>query len=185
MSYLWLRDLVRNFNWWVQVSSDSFRPLRTLTYLKKNCHNWWVQLHPLTRSNEAPLCETVNVNTVLHVCNCKSWLQNNHKVISLFYRHSDSSVPCSSMTLFISIWSMCLHTLNIYSGVVRIFNWRVRNIVFTHKISKIQWNIEILLLTSPKLTGSRTLLKKLTGSAEPVEPPLTTALIIFWDLHGP
>ena len=66
--------------------------------------------------------------------------------------------------------------MKVYSGVVRIFNWRVRNIVFTHKISKTQWNIEILLFASQKLTGSRTLIKKLTGSVEPVEPPLTTAL---------
>ena len=33
-----------------------------------------------------------------------------------------------------------------------------------------------MLFASKKLTGSRTILKKLTGSAEPVKPPLTTAL---------
>ena len=44
------------------------------------------------------------------------------------------------------------------------------------KKSKNQWNIELLLFASQKLMGSRTLLKKLTGSAEPLEPPLTTAL---------
>ena len=35
------------------------------------------------------------------------------------------------------------------------------------------------MFVSKKLTGSRTLLKKLTGSAEPVEPLLTTALLLL------
>ena len=47
---------------------------------------------------------------------------------------------------------------------------------FCQQNLKTHWNIEILLFASQKLTGSRTLLKKLMGSAEPVEPPLTTAL---------
>ena len=41
---------------------------------------------------------------------------------------------------------------------------------------KNQWNSDIVLFASQKLMGSRTLLTKLMGSAEPVEPPLMTAL---------
>ena len=37
-------------------------------------------------------------------------------------------------------------------------------------------NIEFLLILFQKLMGSRTLLSKLMGSMEPIEPMLTTAL---------